>query len=35
MARGRDGDDKEHMETQRLTGTQSNSIQYNAISMFL
>jgi hypothetical protein len=38
MASGVDGDDEECIETQRLTGTQSDVIQYNTIqfnSMFL
>jgi hypothetical protein len=29
-----DGDDEEHVETQRLTGTQSDVIQYNPIQCF-
>jgi hypothetical protein len=33
-ASGADGDDEEHVETQRLTGTQSDVIQYNSIQCF-
>jgi hypothetical protein len=31
MASGADGDDEERIETRRLTGTQSDVIQYNPI----
>jgi hypothetical protein len=31
MASGADRDDEERVETQRLTGTQSDVIQYNPI----
>jgi hypothetical protein len=34
MASGADGDDEERVETRRLTGTQSDVIQYNPIQCF-
>jgi hypothetical protein len=34
MASGADGDNEERVETRRLTGTQSDGIQYNTIQCF-